>query len=94
MKKLIIILVLISAVGCATQKEALNKGYLQFDKNQAIVGGIIALATGTIDSDGTTWNIPLMKINYPECFEGRDELDSGLGIICVQEKVKEEGSWR
>ena len=94
MKKLIIILALISMIGCATQKEAVNKGYVVFDKKEAIVGSIWCfLSRGEIGcTDGWEWNIELMKLNYPECYVNGTLLHESR--ICVWDKAKEEGRWK
>ena len=111
MKKIVIVLVLlavVSGLGCSTlDKEAVQKGYVYFDKGAAIRGtteailGAVLLGNsygfgGSADS-GIRWDLELMGLKYPECFR-KDEADLFLGwqnpSWCVQEKAREEGSWR
>lgn len=88
-------------LGCATQDQAIKKGYLTFDKKTAIIEGIstiaFAPAGGSMGTGGWTWNRSLMEKNYPECFKP-DESGLFCGyqyyLNCVQDKVEKEGCWR
>jgi len=88
-------------IGCATQDQAVKKGYLIFDKKTAIIEGISVFAFGPnsmqMGTGGWSWNLNLMEVNYPECFK-EDESGHFCGylspLMCVQNKVQEEGKWR
>lgn len=99
MKKLFVVMALLAMVlvlGCSTQKEAVQKGYLYFDKKAAVVEGASILILGPSMANpeaGSKWNLSLMKEKYPECFSADDQSQYGP-IMCVQRTVGEEGSWR
>ena len=99
MKKLFVLMALlamVAAAGCSTNKEAIQKGYLGFDKKGAIVEGASILILGPSMANpeaGSRWNLSLMKKNYPECFPIDDQSQYGP-LMCVQRTVGEEGSWR
>ena len=97
MKKLVVVLASLAMVvglGCSTNKEAIQKGYLSYGVVDGVVGGVWFLATkGSAGGEGFKWNEQLMKKNYPECFLVGDQSYAGP-LMCVQGKVSEEGIWR